>query len=301
MTSRQTAQYYRLGLFVMIGAAALVAVILVFGARNLFTKTITAETYIKESVQGLDVGAPVRFRGVRIGQISFIGLTGSIYEEKIPPAQRKQYVLVRMQLDLGDRSREFDDDYLEKLVRDGLRAQIRGQGITGVNYMELDFVTDPSKLRELPFTWTPDYPVVPSQPSPVNILLDNVEAALQNFNHLNLGETQKNVDLLLTNLNGMIAGSDGKGNGLNESVKELNQLMNKLNRATENQELMVMVEQLTASIVVLRQTLTTMQGDLTISADNVRQITDNVNDLSQKANQYPSWVLFGQPPKKVSP
>ncbi len=301
MTSRQTAQYYRLGLFVMIGAAALVAVILVFGARNLFTKTITAETYIKESVQGLDVGAPVRFRGVRIGQISFIGLTGSIYEEKIPPAQRKQYVLVRMQLDLGDRSREFDDDYLEKLVRDGLRAQIRGQGITGVNYMELDFVTDPSKLRELPFTWTPDYPVVPSQPSPVNILLDNVEAALQNFNHLNLGETQKNVDLLLTNLNGMIAGSDGKGNGLNESVKELNQLMNKLNRATENQELMVMVEQLTASIVVLRQTLTTMQGDLTISADNVRQITDNVNDLSQKASQYPSWVLFGQPPKKVSP
>ena len=301
MTSRQTAQYYRLGLFVMIGAAALVAVILVFGARNLFTKTITAETYIKESVQGLDVGAPVRFRGVRIGQISFIGLTGSIYEEKIPPAQRKQYVLVRMHLDLGDRSREFDDDYLEKLVRDGLRAQIRGQGITGVNYMELDFVTDPSKLRELPFTWTPDYPVVPSQPSPVNILLDNVEAALQNFNHLNLGETQKNVDLLLTNLNGMIAGSDGKGNGLNESVKELNQLMNKLNRATENQELMVMVEQLTASIVVLRQTLTTMQGDLTISADNVRQITDNVNDLSQKASQYPSWVLFGQPPKKVSP
>lgn len=301
MTSRQTAQYYRLGLFVMIGAAALVAVILVFGARNLFTKTITAETYIKESVQGLDVGAPVRFRGVRIGQISFIGLTGSIYEEKIPPAQRKQYVLVRMQLDLGDRSREFDDDYLEKLVRDGLRAQIRGQGITGVNYMELDFVTDPSKLRELPFTWTPDYPVVPSQPSPVNILLDNVEAALQNFNHLNLGETQKNVDLLLTNLNGMIAGSDGKGNGLNESVKELNQLMSKLNRATENQELMVMIEQLTASIVVLRQTLTTMQGDLTISADNVRQITDNVNDLSQKASQYPSWVLFGQPPKKVSP
>jgi len=301
MTSRQTAQYYRLGLFVMIGAAALVAVILVFGARNLFTKTITAETYIKESVQGLDVGAPVRFRGVRIGQISFIGLTGSIYEEKVPPAQRKQYVLVRMKLDLGDRSREFDDDYLEKLVRDGLRAQIRGQGITGVNYMELDFVKDPTKLRELPFTWTPDYPVVPSQPSPVNILLDNVEAALQNFNHLNLGETQKNVDLLLTNLNGMIAGSDGKGNGLNESVKELNQLMNKLNRATENQELMVMVEQLTASIVVLRQTLTTMQGDLTISADNVRQITDNVNDLSQKASQYPSWVLFGQPPNKVSP
>ena len=300
MSNRNTEQYYRLGIFVMIGAAALVAVILVFGARNLFTKTITAETYIKESVQGLDVGAPVRFRGVRIGQISFIGLTGRIYEENVSPSERKQYVLVRMKLDLGDRSREFDDDYLQKLVRDGLRAQIRGQGITGVNYMELDFVKDQSKLRELPFTWTPDYPVVPSQPSPVNILLDNVESALQNFNNLNLAETQKEVNLLLTNLNGMVAGPGGK-NGLNDSVQQMNQVLTKLNKATDSQELSIMIEQLTASIIVLRQTLTTMQGDLTISADNVRQITNNVNDLSQKANDYPSWLLFGQPPKRVSP
>ena len=301
MSSRQTAQYYRLGIFVLIGAAALVALILVFGARNLFTKTMTVETYIKESVQGLDVGAPVRFRGVRVGQVSFIGLTGNIYESEIPRAERKQYVVVRMQVTRNESTDEASA-YFEKLVNDGLRAQIRGQGITGINYMELDFVKDPNDLRVLPYTWKPDYLVIPSQPSPVNILLDNVEDALKNFNHLNLAQTQKNVDALLTNLNGMIAGTNGKeGGGLNNSVSELNQLLGKLNKATSNQELSVMVEQLTASIIVLRQTLTAMQGDLTISADNVRQITDNVNDLSHKANQYPSWVLFGQPPKKVSP
>ncbi len=301
MSNRNTAQYYRLGIFVMIGAAALVAVILIFGARNLFTKTLTAETYIKESVQGLDVGAPVRFRGVRIGQISFIGLTGNIYEEKVPPSERKQYVIVRMKLDLGDRSREFDDDYLEKLVRDGLRAQIRGQGITGVNYIELDFVKDPTKLGVLAYDWKPDYQVIPSQPSPVNILLDNVEEALENFNQLDLAKTQLEVNTLLINLNSMVAGDNGKGNGLNESVKELNALLSKVNHATNNQELAILIEQLTGSIVILRQTLTTMQGDLTISADNVRQITDNVNDLSQKASAYPSWMLFGEPPKRVAP
>lgn len=301
MSNRNTEQYYRLGIFVMIGAAALVAVILVFGARNMFTQTIMAETYIKESVQGLDVGAPVRFRGVRIGQISFIGLTGRIYEENVPPSERKQYVLVRMKLDLGDRGRDFNDDYLHKLVRDGLRAQIRGQGITGVNYIELDFVKDPDKLRELPFSWTPDYPVVPSQPSPVNILLDSVEDALDNFNNLDLAKTQSEVNTLIANLNDMVAGDKGKGNGLNDSVKELNALLGKVNRATDNQELALLIEQLTGSIIVLRQTLTSMQGDLTTSADNVRQITNNVNDLSQKANEYPSWLLFGQPPKRVSP
>lgn len=300
MSSRQNAQYYRLGIFVLLGAAALVALILIFGARSLFAKTMTVETYIKESVQGLDVGAPVRFRGVRMGQISYIGLSGNIYEDDIPRAERKQYVVVRMEITRTD-SMDEAEAYLEKLVHDGLRAQIRGQGITGINYMELDFVKDPSNLRVLPYSWKPKYTVIPSQPSPVNILLDNVEDALNNFNKLNLAETQEKINVLLTNLNGMVAGSDGKNSGLSNSVTELNQLLTKVNKATDNQELLTMFEQLTASIVVLRQTLTTMQGDLTISADNVRQITDNVNDLSQKASQYPSWVLFGQPPKKVTP
>ena len=135
MSNRQTAQYYRLGIFVLIGAAALVALILIFGARNLFSKTMTVETYIKESVQGLDVGAPVRFRGVRLGQVSYIGLSGNIYEMDIPRSERKQYVVVRMEVTRTD-STEEARAYFEKLVHDGLRAQIRGQGITGINYMD---------------------------------------------------------------------------------------------------------------------------------------------------------------------
>ena len=299
MSSRQTAQYYRLGIFVLIGAAALVVLVLVFGARSLFSKTMTVETYIKESVQGLDVGAPVRFRGVRIGQVAYIGLSGLMYENEAPAAERKQYVVVRMLI--TPPSSSDADGYLEKLVNDGLRAQIRGQGITGVNYIELDFVKDPSNLRVLPFEWKPAYVLIPSQPSPVNILLDNVEDALKNFNKMNLAETQAKVDTLLVNLNGMVSGTDGKSGGLNDAVSELNVLLAKVNKATNNQELALMIEQLTGSIIVLRQTLTSMQGDLTVSADNVRQITDNVNDLSHKASQYPSWVLFGEPPKKVTP
>ena len=300
MATRNSAQYYRLGIFVLIGAAALVALVLVFGARNLFSKTMTVETYIKESVQGLDVGAPVRFRGVRIGQVKMINLSGQIYEDDIPFAHRKQYVVVRMEIARTD-NMNTADEFINKLVADGLRAQIRGQGITGVNYIELDFVRDPAKLGTLSYEWKADYPVIPSQPSPVNILLDNVEDALKHFNQLDLKKTQYEVNTLLENLNGLVAGSDTQGSGLNSSVKELNVLLTKLNRATDNQELAIMIEQLSASIVVLRQTLTSMQGDLTVSADNVRQITNNVNDLSQKANEYPSWLLFGQPPKRVAP
>ena len=135
MSNRNNSQYFRLGIFVLLGAASLVALVLIFGARNLFTKTMTIETYIKESVQGLDVGAPVRFRGVRMGQVSYIGLSGGLYESEVPMSERKQYVVVRMQI--TPPSTTDAEAYLEKMVHDGLRAQIRGQGITGVSTLAL--------------------------------------------------------------------------------------------------------------------------------------------------------------------
>ncbi|NDF59315.1 MAG: MCE family protein, partial [Burkholderiaceae bacterium] len=74
--SQSNPNYFRLGLFVFAGFAAILALILVFGTGQLFKKTTMVETYIEQSITGLDVGAPVRFRGVKVGQVTFIGLSG---------------------------------------------------------------------------------------------------------------------------------------------------------------------------------------------------------------------------------
>ena len=76
--SQSNPNYFRLGLFVFAGFAAILALILVFGTGQLFKKTTMAETYIEQSITGLDVGAPVRFRGVKVGQVTFIGLSGAL-------------------------------------------------------------------------------------------------------------------------------------------------------------------------------------------------------------------------------
>ena len=88
-------QYFRLGLFVVISLVLLFCVLFVLGARSLFQPSMTFETYFNDSVAGLDVGAPVRFRGVTLGQVSAILTSPPLYEEDVPVDKRKAYIVVR--------------------------------------------------------------------------------------------------------------------------------------------------------------------------------------------------------------
>jgi len=73
--------YFRLGLFVVVTVSVLVAVLFFLGGRKLFQPTFTFETYFNESVAGLELGAPVRFRGVPLGQVSEIVTSAATYEK----------------------------------------------------------------------------------------------------------------------------------------------------------------------------------------------------------------------------
>ena len=294
--SQSNPNYFRLGLFVFAGFAAILALILVFGTGQLFKKTTMAETYIEQSITGLDVGAPVRFRGVKVGQVTFIGLSGSLYETNEPFPERKEYVVVRMQID-GDEDELLGPD--KKLPKD-LRARVKSQGITGVNYVELDYVRDMSNYKALPYSWKPEYLVIDSLPSQTDIFFSGIRKVLDNLGEMNLAETQKKFDVLLTNLNTIIGG-DGKDNaGIAKSVERLNILLGRIDEVANKTELELLMREVIATTVILRQTLSSMQGDTITSIDNLKQITDQLNDFAKVASRYPSSMVWGEPPPRIT-
>ena len=292
MSNNSNPNYFRLGVFVLAAIGVLVAVILIFGSGQLFKKSFMIETYLKQSVTGLDTGAAVRFRGVKVGQVTMIGLSGDIYEKDVPFDKRLQYVVVRMQI-FGDK---LTEDQIVEFVKNDLRARVKSMGITGVNYVEFDFSSNSSEYTPLPYSWEPEDPVIPSLPNQADEIISGLQKFVSTLNHADFEGTQKK---LLVNLNILMAG-DGKNNeGLVRSVQSLNIIIERIAKVTDKDELNILMRELTGTIVSLRQTVTSIQGDTTATIENLKQTTENLNEFSRIASQSPSSLIWGEPPPKI--
>src|SRR5205823_1469160 len=82
------------GMFVIGAIAAGIIVLLIIGTGRFLQKRVTIETYFNESVQGLDIGSKMKYRGVEVGQVTRISFTYVKYEQDKPMGDRKRYVLV---------------------------------------------------------------------------------------------------------------------------------------------------------------------------------------------------------------
>ena len=178
------ANYFKLGLFVIGAIVAGAVVLVVIGSGRWFQPKLTIETYFNESVQGLDVGSKLKYRGVAIGEVTRIGFTYNKYQLDRPMAQRARYVLVEAQIEprlLGGRAAAGDITNPENArmeIERGLRMCLAPQGITGTSYLEIDYVDPPPSI--LPIDWTPDNTYIPGAQSTVTTFVNSAIEVLDN-------------------------------------------------------------------------------------------------------------------------
>jgi paraquat-inducible protein B len=136
-----------IGAFVVGAVVLAVAAIVLFGSGKFFQKTDPWLTFFQGSVRGLNVGSPVVFRGVQVGQVTdiIVGFDPTQLEVLIP-------VLIEIDpekfKDIGPREERSDLDMHKALISRGLRAQLQMQSlVTGQLLIDLDFYPDtPAKL-----------------------------------------------------------------------------------------------------------------------------------------------------------
>jgi ABC-type transporter Mla subunit MlaD len=203
---------YSIGVFALVALLLCAGVILQLGGSRWFHRSTILETYFDESVQGLDVGSKVKYRGVVLGQVTHIGFTYEKYEVENPTSNPKRYVLVEAAVRpqrVGIRQ-TWDEAAREKEITKGLRVRLASQGLTGTNYLEIDYV-DPATNIPLPIDWKPDHFYVPSARSTVTQIVDAAEQTLSKVQRLDLEDTVANLNRLLASLNRTADAFDAAG------------------------------------------------------------------------------------------
>ncbi len=167
MAGQQTNEW-KLGLFVVTALMVGLASIVWLGANRFERKIISAWTYFDESVQGLEVGSAVKFRGVLIGNAAQI---------RVAPDHRRVAVLMHINAEvlsaLGLRGEGQREDTSRPFVPPDVRVQLASAGLTGGKFLSIDKF-DPKKtpLPELPFPVPWNY--VPATPSTLKSVEETV-------------------------------------------------------------------------------------------------------------------------------
>lgn len=294
------ARKFQVGAFVIAAVVVVIGGAIWLGASRFFEDTHRFVTYFPESVQGLDPGAAVKFRGVPAGRVARIA---------IAPDQQ----LIEVVMDI--------DSHMVPALHadDTLRAQLQLSGITGLRYIEIDRSRGEALKQAPSLSFKPRYEVIPSARSSFvavqNALADvygklmqldvggisaDVRATLQSMSHLLQDER---INTMLSNFESASVSSQKAARNV-ESVmgpvtqnvaaatQEAKTLFANLNRGVKAEQLGQTLEQLNRLALNAQQFISSLQS----TTARLDRTVGNLQALSDRIRQQPSLLLFGQPP-----
>ena len=274
-----------IGAFVVGAVALAVAGVAIFGSGRLFTEVRKYVLYFDGSIKGLNIGAPVIFKGVKIGSVTDIRvrIEGKVLDNIRTP--------VFIEIESDRISKSSADPELQKfiataetgkvmdiLVKRGMRAQLEMQSlVTGQLSIALDFHPDtPIAL----IGGDPKYMEIPTIPSTMEALTKTIE-------ELPLKDLVDKTMLTVEGIERLVNSPDLKGSisALHETLKNANKLVQNVER--EVKPLISSVEKTSeaasAALEQAQKSLALTENVLAEDSPTLNELNKALRDISAAA------------------
>lgn len=294
-----------IGGFTMGALILLVIGIFMFGGGTLLkADKITYVVFFSSSLNGLEIGAPVKMQGVKIGEVTKIALqldpkTGKIYKPVVIQIDRSSLTSTGGGALPKATGGEEQLATRDKLVAAGFRARLETQSLlTGLLYVDLDeYPNKPPLFAGLEYQGLLE---IPGLPTASDAIFNTAEEVANKLRALPLDEMVQDVVVSLKEIRGLLASEDIKKskvaltNTLEETekmIKTLNTnlpvLINDTNKAILNTNALVedsrmMVQGLNKDIKPILgsadKTLTAVTKALNKTQDSMAKVSTAVGD-----------------------
>ena len=231
-----------------------------------------------ESLRGLARGAPVEFRGVKVGEVQDFKLEfrANELEGRIP-------VLITLEparFAIKGGNGESIEDLMARMVRKGFRAQLRsGSLITGTMFVDLGFFPQAGARA---MTRSGGYPEIPTIPSTMGALADNLARLVDHLQKLPLEDIAEQVR--------------GTFPVLRDTLQQTRALMARLDTETAPQAKATLA-QAQATLATLERTLgadSPTQADLRSALDEFAKAARALRNLADSLERHPESMIFGK-------
>lgn len=331
MASQKTK--FTVGLFVVLGTSIAVLAFIWLGMSRILEKGQQYAIYFDESVQGLDMDSPVKYRGVEIGRVV-----------RIEVAPDSKLIQVVVKIDTGQ-------DLESNIV-----AQLSLVGITGSMFIELDQKEEGETDKNPVLNFPSEYLIIVSKPSSTTEILEGMQDFLAQIRAIDLEGISGRIKTSLDTFNQMIADANIKGLSENlessfddignivererwdrilssaeEAMKKLKSMAAKADGSMGKfDNSLASIEKITAGnektineaitdfrtamgkvnmlldtgnsvITGVDDTVYQLGENLDEIAKNIERAAENINRITDIVTDQPSQLLFGEPrtPKKI--
>jgi ABC-type transporter Mla subunit MlaD len=301
------AHKFQVGVFVVVASIIGIAAVIWLGASRFFEQTQPFVTYFSESVQGLEPGSALKYRGVPSGRVASI---------RIAPDGE----LIEVLLDVDARS-------ATALKKDPtLRATLELSGITGLRYIEIDRRSGEALNQAPVLSFQPPYEVIPSSRSSFKAIQAALEDVYDRIMQVDFGGISSDaratlqaanalfhderIDALLTNFKALSQSTSQLAKHLEtmtagvklgpavdnatQASAEARALLTELRRDAPGKQLTATFEQLERIAASAQQTLTTLH----LAIERLNRSATSLQSLSEQVRNQPSLLLFSEPPRE---
>lgn len=295
-----------IGAFV-IGALALVAgAIVVLGSMSFFSTVYRYVLYFEDSVDGLVVGAPVKFKGVQIGSVEQILLVPG--DEVLRPRIAVVIGLDETRIrNLSGRAVRFSDGEVSQAIKNGLRGTLASQSLlTGLLFVSLNYDTDAPPPRELPDTL--GFQQIPTVPSRVEQVAQTANDIFKKLQALDWQGLFDSIHDTMDGLSKLVADRETQDvtRQLNETLESVRTLANSVDARVEPlardvqdlgksvKESLGKIDRVTAELGNLLQHDSPFTYDVSRTLRELESAARSIRELANSLDQNPNQVIFGR-------
>lgn len=252
-----------------------------FGSTNLLNRSTHFIVFFDQSVNGLNVGSAVKFRGVPVGQVEriLIRAEGQRLDSQAIPVVI-EINRSRLEEDLGVSDAAFDPYRIQEQLDLGLVAELNLESfITGQLFVDFSLQPEKSRLIQPHLEAANGMVEVPSLSSSFDEITSDIAQIISDFRQLDLYELSENINAVLVNAAVVLEGIDSEG--ISRSVTSAADEVAKLMSSEEFQRTLISVRGAFEELRDTAESYNLSDGPMaTVVATWTEEITKTLNSFN---------------------